>query len=478
MLKSKAGVLVEDKPMSTEQLIATHRPLVERYEAFKSPELGISKAVPVLDILGEGADPWLKTKVAILCENFYRKSLTETSRADLPKWVKTGLALISASYADDLTDQIISEQPLTNKSGRVHYMDIKTERTKGDLAAGTRMFDPLRGFIGTERFGSEKVLDEPLGVAGGTDYTPTLEYLPVIPGSVEITDGNLVIRDDRNGNLVGDTGAAGGGITNTVNYITGAVSVRFSANTTGPVVGKYIYNIEAATELPTYGIGLRAVQVEARPRAIATEWSQQSVFDLLNDWGIDAEPTILDAGAKIIMAEKFKHVVNHLYKVASGGNIVFDNTTPAGISYQEHIDSFGIMLSRLQHEIWQNTQRVRPNVCIFAPDIWFLFQYTKGFVAEGSPAQTDSLAGPKKAGVLSNHNLTCIADPTFEAGRAVLTYRGGDILNTAAILGNYIPLYKAPIHSRGFHKDTAMLTEYVIHVINSDMMGKIQVTNL
>ena len=482
MLKSNS-THQEDSPFTTEQFIDSNRALVEHYREFTSKKLGIKKPMNVMEVLGKDPDPLLETKTAVLCENFVREEMTrskmnETSRADLPKWIKTGLALISASHADDLTDQVISEQPLQSRSGKIHYMDIQTESAKGDLAGGVRMFDALRGYIGTDHYSSEKILDEPLGPAGTTDYSVNLEYLPVIPGSVEITDGNLVVRDDRNGNLVGNVGTPGGGITNTVNYITGAVSLKFSISTTGPVVANYVYNVEASTNLPKYGISLRSITVEARPRAIATEWSQQSVFDLLNDWGVDAEPTILDAGAKIIMAEKFKHVVNHLNRVASGGSMVFDNTTPTGISYQEHIDSFGIMLTRLQHEIWQNTQRVRPNVIVHSPDTWFLFQYTKGFQGEGAPGQTDALAGPKKSGILANHGITCIADPTFPPNTAVLTYRGGEILNTAAIIGMYIPLYKAPIHVKGFHKDTALLTEYVIHVINPEMMGTINVINL
>jgi hypothetical protein len=471
--------VIEDSSFCNEQYIQSHRALVEHYRAYTNKDLGITKPVPVLEVLGRKPDPWLETKVAILCENFVRKSLlTETSRADLPQWIKAGLALISASAADDLSDLVISEQPLQSKSGKIHYMDIQTEKNKGRIPAGVRMFDALRGYIGTDEVSSEKVTLEPLGAAGATTYAVTLEYLPVIPGSVVLTDGNLVVRDDRNGNLVGDVGGPTPPFTNTINYITGDVSVEFSGATSAGVTADYVYNIEAAEELPKYGIGIRSVTVEARARAIATEWGQQMAIDLMNDWGVDAEPTILDAGGKIITAEKFKHIVKHLYRVASGGSMVFNNTTPTGISYQEHIDSFGIMLSRLQHEIWQNTQRVRPNVCVHSPDIWFLFQYTKGFTGDAAPGKTDALSGPKKSGTLSNHNITCIADPTFPPASAVLTYRGGDILNTAAIVGMYIPLYKAPIHARFFKKDTAMLTEYAIHVINSQMMGRVQVINL
>lgn len=478
MLKPAQGQACFD---TVDRFVEANKALVNHLRNFKSPQLGINESLDALEPLGKDPDPYLEARTAILQENFLHKTaatLTETSRADIPKWVKTGLALISASYAEDLTNKVISEQPLQSRSGRIHYMDIQTESSKGKLAQGTRMFDALRGFIGESEYSSEKVDEEPSAVAGSTDYAYNLEYLPVVPGSVEITDGTQIITDDRNGNLVGDTQAPGGGFTNTINYVTGAVSVRFAANTTGPVVTNYTYNIEAAAALPEYGISLRSIQVEARPRAISTKWSKQSVFDLLNDWGIDAEPTIMDAGAKIINAQKFKHVVNHFYRVASGGSIVFDNTVPAGINTREHIDSFGILLTRLQNEIWQNTQRVRPNVCIFSPDIWFLFQYTAGFKGEGAPGQTDALAGPKIAGTLQNHGMLCICDPTFPSGSAVVTYRGGEIINTAAVMGMYIPLYKAPVHTVAFHSDTALLTEYALHVINTDMLGTIQVINL
>ncbi|NIP94568.1 MAG: hypothetical protein GWO24_14435, partial [Akkermansiaceae bacterium] len=70
-----------------------------------------------------------------------------------------------------------------------------------------------------------------------------------------------------------------------------------------------------------YGIHLRAENVQARPRALGASWSQQSVIDFLNDFGINAEPTIIEAGARLINLEKFKHVVNTLRRQAQGGAV-------------------------------------------------------------------------------------------------------------------------------------------------------------
>ena len=452
--------------------------LVKGFRNYSNKNLGIAAFNPMERLDDSRIAPVVRAKAALAMTNFIQRTtagtLNETSRADLPGWVKTGLGLIAATYAESLLDKVISIQPMPTKSARLHYMDIQTESAKGDLPPGSRIFDALRGHSGKDDFASEKVTNEPTGAAGSTNYTEIAEYRPIIPRSVHITDGVQNVHDDGNGNLVGDIASA----TNTFNYITGAYNVTFASATTGPVVVSYTYNVEAALLLPKYGISLRSIQVEARPLAIATEWSQQSVFDFMNDYGVEVEPAIMDAGAKIIDAEKFKHIVNHLLKVSSGGTIVFDNRTPTGISYRQHIDSFGILVSRLQNEIWQHTQRVRPNVLIHSPDIWFLLQYTKGFKGDVAPGQTDALAGPKISGTLTDHNLLCVCDPTFPPSTGLLTYRGNEMVNTAAIVGDYIPFYKAPVHSQGFRKDTALLTEYAVHVVNTDMLGTINVTYL
>jgi len=499
MLKPRIQPDSNDKVTFTEsKWVESNKTLTEEYEKLTIPELGLKEAINVYEPLCarynkdvKDLDPVKKTKLAMLCNTFIQETmrrenvvdwsaLNETSRADIPKWVKNGLALISCGYAEDLTDLVISEQPMSSRTSRIHYMDIKTEKSKGRVPEGQRIFDALRGFNGDDEVSNHEIKNEAVGSAGATDYQHTCPYVPIIPDSIRITDGNQVIECDRNGNLVGNVGTPSGIYNNKVNYITGLMGFVFAASTTGPVTVTYAYNIEVAAleVLPRYGIALRSIEITAIPRAISAFWSQQSVFDFMNDFGVDAEPTILDAGGKIIMAEKFKHISKHLYNSANGGTMVFDNRNPTGIDYQQHIDSFGILLTRLQNEIWQNTQRVRPNRMIHSPDIWFLLQYTKGFQAEGGPGQTDALAGPKKSGTLTNHNITCVCDPTFPPRSGVLTYRGDEMTNTAAVCANYIPIYRAPIHQKGFHKDTALLTEYALHNVNTEMMGRIEVTNL
>jgi hypothetical protein len=466
----------------TTKLVEKNRDLVMRYRNFQMPDIGIDKAIRPMEIL-EGrdgsVDPVLEAKTARLMDNFVRRAIEtvdETSRASLPAWVKNGLALIAAAQADDITDKVISEQPLSNRLGRIHYLDVVTERAKGNIPDRAKMFDALNGFRGTEDFSSEKIENEVVGAAGGTTYAPVLGYGPIIPGTLIVTDGTLTIRDDRNGNLVGDTGAPGGGFTNTVDYLTRIVSVVLSGAAAAPIRATYTYNIEAALSLPEYGILLRAENVQARPRALGASWSQQSVIDFMNDFGIDAEPTIIEAGARLIAMETFKHVVNTLRQNATGGAIVFDNTAPVGVSYRDHLKTFALYVSRLQDLIWEATQVVRPNVMVTHPSLLFMIAYQDGF--EGQKFANDGIAGPRYVGRLTRHDMDVFADPTFPRDEFIVTHRGAEFVSTAAVRGVYVPLYKSPVHTRGFRKDFALLSEYVIKIVNSNQIGTGRVTNL
>ena len=478
----------------TDKLVEKFNSKVQRFETFNDHSLGIKNFKP-MEILVESTstgkmedvDPWLKTRVAMLMENFVQETmgnreLLETSRASLPAWVKNGLALIAAANSEDILDRVISMQPMSNRLGRIHYLDVVTERAKGGIPNRATMLDALAGFRGTEDLTSENIKGpgERLGAAGTTDYgvgTPVeLGYKPVIPRSLVIRAGSQEIRDDGNGNLVGDVGAPGGGVTNTINYISGQVSVRFAAATTEAPLAEYSYNIEASLELPEFGIHLRAENVQARPRAVGASWSQQSVIDFLNDFGINAEPTIIEAGARLIQMEKFKHTVNTLRREAQGGAVIFDNTAPTGVSYRDHLKTFSLFVSRLQNLIWESTQTTRPNVMVIHPSILFIVEFQDGF--EGVAFSNDGIAGPRFVGRLTKQDIDVFCDPTYPADQALLTYRGPEFVSTAAVIGDYIPLYKSPVHVRAFRKDIALLTEYVIKVIDPNMLGTITVTNL
>ena len=76
------------------------------------------------------------------------------------------------------------------------------------------------------------VTGEAVGALGSVTYTGTLANDQVF--GLLFTDGTQNVRDDKNGNLIGDG-------TGTINYATGAYSVTFSATTTNAVTADYLH---------------------------------------------------------------------------------------------------------------------------------------------------------------------------------------------------------------------------------------------
>lgn len=83
------------------------------------------------------------------------------------------------------------------------------------------------------------VTGEAIGASGSTVYSGTLAAAgaPKTMMYLTITEsGGEVLKDDRNGNLVGSAGGTG-----TINYATGVYSVTFNAVTTGAVTADYYH---------------------------------------------------------------------------------------------------------------------------------------------------------------------------------------------------------------------------------------------
>lgn len=475
----------ERSAANQDAVVMRSKALVQKFSSFKDPKLGLTESVNHLERLNTD-DPIILASTARLMENFIQKTikldqLNETSRDSMPAWIKTGLGLIATTYGQDLTGELISEQPMAQRRAKVHYLDVVSERAKGRITNGAKIFDALSSFQGSEAFSSQTIRNEPIGSTGSSAFAVTLGYSPIIPNTFTATDGTRVVRDDGNGNIVGDVHT---GATRTINYITGAVSFTFgpaggassAVAATNSVEATYDYNVEAAAELAEYGIQIRSTELEARARALGASWSQQALFDFEADYGIDAEPMLLDIGAKIIAAERFKHVVNTLRNAATGGLVVFDNASPTGVPYLDHIRTFKFALTQAQNLVYQKTQKVRPNRMVIAPNVMHIIEAQEGF--KGGSIGNDGTAGPKKFGTLTNHGVDVFVDPTYVQNRALLVFKGGNMLSTAAVLGTYVPLYRAPLFQRGFRKDVAMFSEYAIEVIDRNQIAEIQFTNV
>lgn len=192
------------------------------------------KEIKAFDLLEGIEDPTKRRVLAMLYENQQRflNRMHETQRAFMVgPYEKAIFGIIRAVYANTILDRIVSVQPLDAPTGRVFYLDVKYTDTKGAITAGTHAHDATAGPAQTIGYPSEVVDGESVGTGDGATsaQSGTLSWVPVRPGTVTFTDGTQYVRDDGNGNLIGDCYTGG-----TINYVTGVYTFTWL---TAPTLG-------------------------------------------------------------------------------------------------------------------------------------------------------------------------------------------------------------------------------------------------
>lgn len=160
------------------------------------------------------------------------------------------------------------KEPFDNTLG-IFYFDLKYGTNKGSVTAGNTL---VRDF--NKDYSSELIDQEILGVGDATAvaFTSTLDFVPVKASTVIVSAGAVSGSDNGLGVI------AGTGISGTIDYATGAISVTFTA---APAVGvnvvaSYSYNMEGNTNIPTVNIDITLQEVRAKTRKLKALWSLTS----------------------------------------------------------------------------------------------------------------------------------------------------------------------------------------------------------
>jgi len=122
-----------------------------------------------------------------------------------------------------------------------------------------------------ERYVTNPITAEPVGPAGNQAYVTTLGDPAIVPGSLRITDGSVVLKDNPpgfapDGLVVGITAPIiGPGIeSGEINYQTGELVVDFGAASAGPVTASYL---QVSDEFP-YRAARMDIEVLMNPGGI------------------------------------------------------------------------------------------------------------------------------------------------------------------------------------------------------------------
>lgn len=429
--------------------------------------------------------------LAVMLENTerYIANLDETTRAvAVGDFQKYAMPLVRAIYPELIANEIVSVQPMLGPVSLVFYMDMVYGSNKGSVRRGDTAFSSVARGANNPDYSSPTVDSEQIGTgaAAGAVSVSVLSYLPIVPGTVQFTDGTQVITDDGNGGLVGDVGGTG----YTINYESGAITGGASNTLTFAqdvangvsVTCTYQYNTEANSNIPQMDLVLNHSPISARPRKLRTNWSLEAAFNLRSLHGLEAEVELTAAVAADIRFEVDREIINDLQRMAGAGSVYW-NTDPGGgsspnyYSYTEHklsiIDAF-VTGSNLIHKA---TGRGRANWIICGEKVATVVETLPGFVA--NPGMPNGLTkGAYRCGRL-NGMWDIYKDPFYQDDYFVMGYKGASFLEAGYVYAPYIPLYTTPtVVLDDFVARKGLATQYGKKAINSLFYVTGQIGNL
>jgi len=444
----KIGQLMESR---IDAMRAERAQLVERYNPL------ISAASSYLKKEGKELSPEMAGNIARCCESAIlnaaqskRSRIFETTDSSNIDFLGIQLPVIAALLPSLALNELATVQALERRTGGIFFLDVKYGTTKGAISSGSKMMDSKTGHNSTlsgRRYASQRVENETLCTGGGVqEKTGTLDYLPVVAGSVIITDGTETLTDDGEGVLVSDASEGAGG---TVDYTTGAVSVTFATTPGDVIYADYKYNYETKTtsEVPEVNFDVTYETVTAEDFPLRANYTLASAIDLERAHGISLEDEVV----KYLGAE-VKFTMDHL-----GIDLMLDAaqgtgsaTTPGEFSAtvgsgQEWIwkkFQFLDFVEKANVNIIQKTKRMMCTWIVVGSDAARLIRQLAPNFVPASDLNSAAITGPHVMGKLDGR--TVVYDPFVDADAVMFGWKGDSFVQAGFVLAPYIPLLTTP----------------------------------
>jgi hypothetical protein len=406
---------------------------------------------------------------AILLENCRRKfgRMNETTRTGnlgtFDKWI---FPVIANMTENDVLDQMVAIQPMAGPVSQIVYLDIVTGKRKGRIPQGAPVWRATQGATDRDSDSDEVVQDE---TGTLSTNTCTLEWVPLRPGTVQVTVGNDTTIDDGNGKLVAQGSIAG---TSSVDYVAGTVVINgVSASASYSIT--YQYNSEGNLSIMDYEMKITSTPVTAKVCKLKAVWSEEADQNLSTMYSIRAEPILLNAITNALQYQKHRQCIFDLRARADAGFVVWDATPPANVNYQTHKFSYIDAIETASNMIFGATNMASGNWLLVGLQTATVVVTLPQFMARNNRVQ---MQGITYLGDLGNKKV--FADPHYPTNEWLVGFKGDQFLQTGFVLAEYQKLYTTPdiqlpdfLHQRGF------ATSFAKKMVNSKFYCRGLTTN-
>lgn len=419
---------------------------------------------------GHSAPEHLVSTTAILLENTndYISRMDETTRVvNMGNFVDYGFDVITAVVPNLIANDLVSVQPLNAKHGAIFYLNYLYGSNKGSIQAGQVYNSPFEGVQQNTNFTGEHVDGETIGLGTGskTSFTTALAYTPVRPGSVNVVAGGVTAFDDGQG------GISGTGVSGTIDYATGTISVTFTAAPAPDVVVQALYNYNmdlSEVGVPQIDLDLKSVSIEAFPRKIRARWLLDAAFELQKTKGIDAESELVVALSSEIKHEIDGEMLNEIYKLAGLTGYSWSAKNPNnGNSYEEWKKTFIDLITQMSNDIFKATKRIGANFIVAGVNVCNIIESLGSSNFTPASLSQGQINGPHFIGTLQG-KYRVYKNPFFSDNVFLLGYKGTSYLDAGYVYAPYLPLYATP---------TTVLDDFIFRKGLATSYGKLMLNN-
>ena len=420
--------LNENMEMGAEKYMKQYRP---QMEALSHTALAKVRSLQPYDYyaVGKMLESWDEFKDMVEADG---------SIADLGIIPKIAYDVITIAYGTSPIGIVASIQNIEEEQGVVYYKDVATVNKLGNMNAGDHIFDTLKAPIYPIGYSGQTVEEsEGLTVNAQTAYAFTLSYVPVrkytFSTTFAIAGAPIVLTDDGAGNIIG---AGGYG---TIDYVHGAVAITLLSN---PGVGStitadYQCEIEAKPDVPAVQYELQSKPVFARVYALKSTFGMLKAYGLRKRFGQIAEDEAAIDLTNAINLEIFGDCTRKML-AACQGTTTWSYTSPNGVSYYEHKQTFKDALAQAEAVIVTNAGRGTLSFIVAGTEICAICQTLPGFqkVYDGN-----SIAGAHLFGTLDGVPIVRIPIAAqLSPVQAILGYKGVSAFEAPAVFAPYMPL--------------------------------------
>lgn len=377
-----------------------------------------------------------KAALAVSLENTANrlKVMEATQPGHIGQYKRYALDIVNAVVPNLIAYDICSVQPIDNRVGMINYISYEYGRDKGAAQKNQMFASSLNMGQSDANYSSSEVEAESLVLSGTKDVTGNLSWLPVIPGTVYVTDGAQVYKDDGKGGFVNGEGAPA---TGTIDYTTGAITLTLATDAAdGGVTASYSYNNEDVpiNNVPEVQLRITSLPVIAKSRKMKAVYAFDAAYELEKEYGQDIDTLLATEVAGEIAHEIDMELAGDLLKMAgAGAPLTWSKKLPVGVNNIDHYDSFFTKLVEGSNVIFGATRKVQPNFMVCGLGVASVVQVMRNFTPSGALA-----IGPHFIGTLGN--LKVFVSPDYPVNEFVLGYKGGSFMDSGFFYCPYMPI--------------------------------------